>query len=101
MLKGYRPIVRAWHRIAPNSPSEEKRRTADEPFLVLWPVYCSEQFRSIFPMAKSGQRELKGTTQLGCVAAVSPSLCSDDASRPLIRPIPSALAAVAATKSNP
>jgi len=61
--------VRAWHRIAPNSLSEEKRRTADEPFLVLRPVYRSEQSRSIFSMAKSGQRELKGTTRLGCVAA--------------------------------
>jgi hypothetical protein len=97
----YPPIVRAWHRIAPNSPSEENAELPMSFFLVLWPVYRSEQFRSIFPMAKSGQHELKGTTQLGCVAAVSPSLCSDDTSRPLIRPIPSALAAVAATKSNP
>lgn len=68
---------------------------------VLWPISRSEQFRLIFPMVRWGQRELKETTQLGCVPAVSWSLCLDDASRPLIRPIPSAQAAVAATKSNP
>jgi hypothetical protein len=48
-----------------------------------------------------GQRELKETTQLGFVAAAIWSLCLDDASRPLIRPTPSARAVVAATKSNP
>jgi hypothetical protein len=52
-------------------------------------------------MASSGQRELKETTRLGYVAAASPSLYSDDAFRPQIRPIPFALAAVAATRSNP
>jgi hypothetical protein len=70
------------------------------PVRSLWPACCSERSRFISPMAEWGQRELKETTQLGCVAAVSPSLCLDDASRLLIRPIRSALLAVAATKPN-
>jgi hypothetical protein len=76
-------------------------RSAETPMGFLWSISRSEQFRSIFPMASCGQRELEETTQRGFVAAASPSLCSDDASRPLIRPIPSARAAVVATKSDP
>ena len=71
VLKGVPPDSEGVASDRPELAVGRKHRTADEPFLVLWPVYCSEQFRSIFPMAKSGQ------------------------------PIPSALAAVAATKSNP
>jgi hypothetical protein len=47
-------------------------------------------------MAKANQPELKETMQLGYVFAVIASLCSDDAFRLFIRPIPYALRVVAA-----
>jgi hypothetical protein len=96
------PSNRRNERTDVHTPSRtQRRKEAQNPHGSLCPICRSEQFRLIFPMAQWGRRELKEIMQLGCVAAVSPSLCSDDASRPLIRPIPSARAAVAATESKP